>query len=163
MGTLQNQVQEVFREIAEACNGIDAQLVIDLGGGSTPEQTGPLPGNPIVVQMAPQLELLACAFLVITHAGLNTAHKSLSFGIPMVAIPVGNDQPGVAARLKWLGVGEFLRLKDLKATKLRRLLDQVLEQPGYRERAQQIMDEIQRSDGIQRCADHLHGSSTCAN
>jgi UDP:flavonoid glycosyltransferase YjiC (YdhE family) len=79
MGTLQNRVREVFREIAEACNGIDAQLVVSLGGGSTPQQVGPLPGNPIVVQMAPQLELLIRATLVITHAGLNTALESLSF------------------------------------------------------------------------------------
>jgi len=91
MGTIQNRVQEVFREIAEACNGLDAQLVISLGGGSSPEQIGPMPGNPIVVQMAPQLELVKRATLVITHAGLNTALECLSAGVPMVAIPVGNS------------------------------------------------------------------------
>jgi UDP:flavonoid glycosyltransferase YjiC (YdhE family) len=76
-------------------------LVISLGGGSTPGQIGLLLGNTLVVQMAPQLELLARATLVITHAGFNTALESLSCGIPMVAITVGNDQPGVAARIKW--------------------------------------------------------------
>lgn len=57
-----------------------------------------LPGNPIVVNYAPQLELLKIADLTITHAGVNTTLESLSNGVPLVAIPITNDQPGVAAR-----------------------------------------------------------------
>jgi MGT family glycosyltransferase len=150
MGTLQNRVQDVFREIALACVGLNAQLVISLGGGSAPEQIGPLPGNPLVVAIAPQLELLSRAALTITHAGLNTALESLSAGVPMVAIPVGNDQPGVAARIKWVGAGEFLPLKRLNAAGLRLLINQVLEQPSYRERAQQISVEIKKANGVKR-------------
>jgi MGT family glycosyltransferase len=157
MGTLQNRVREVFREIAEACSGIDAQLVISLGDGSSPDQLGPLPGNPIVVQMAPQLELLDRASLVITHAGLNTVLESLSCGVPMVAIPVGNDQPGVAARLKWLGAGEFLLLKQLQAAKLRPLLNKVLDEPQYRQRAQEVKTEIQKADGVRRAVELIEG------
>jgi MGT family glycosyltransferase len=157
MGTLQNRVREVFGEIAEACSGIDAQLVISLGGGSSPDQLVPLPGNPIVVQMAPQLELLDRASLVITHAGLNTVLESLSCGVPMVAIPVGNDQPGVAARLKWLGAGEFLLLKQLRAAKLRPLLNKVLDEPQYRQRAQEVKTEIQKADGVRRAVELIEG------
>jgi zeaxanthin glucosyltransferase len=150
MGTLQNRIQEVFREIAQACAGLDAQLVISLGGGSKPEHTAPLPGNPLVVDYAPQLELLARATLTITHVGLNTALESLSFGIPMVAIPVGNDQPDVAARVKWLGAGELLPLKRLRAERLRPLVKKVLEEERYRSRARRLMEEIKRIDGIQQ-------------
>ncbi|MFZ0710133.1 MAG: glycosyltransferase, partial [Terrimicrobiaceae bacterium] len=60
-------------------------------------------GSPIVVPFAPQLELLRRAALTITHAGLNTALESLNQGVPMVAIPIPNDQPEVASRLEWLG------------------------------------------------------------
>jgi len=35
----------------------------------------------------------------ITHAGLNTVLEALAQGVPQVAIPVTNDQPGVAARI----------------------------------------------------------------
>lgn len=157
MGTLQNRVQEVFREIAAACEGLDAQLVISLGGGSTPEQLGAMPGNPLVVSVAPQLELLKRATLTITHGGLNTVLESLSCGVPMVAVPVGNDQPGVAARVKWLGAGELLALKQLRASRLRPLITRVLEEPGYRQRAQQIQAEIQRANGVQRAAELIEG------
>jgi zeaxanthin glucosyltransferase len=150
MGTLQNRIQETFREIASACVGLDVQLVISLGGGSTPEQLGSLPGNPLVVAMAPQLDLLSRATLTITHAGLNTVLESLACGVPMVAIPVGNDQPGVAARLKWAGAGEFLPLKHLKAAKLTPLIRRVLDERTYRRHAQEIMAEIKKADGIGR-------------
>ena len=36
MGTLQNRVIRTFRMIAEACAGLDLQLVISLGGGQDP-------------------------------------------------------------------------------------------------------------------------------
>jgi len=39
---------------------------------------------PLVVEYAPQLELLAKARLTITHAGLNTVLDSLSNGVPLV-------------------------------------------------------------------------------
>ncbi len=152
MGTLQNRIQQVFREIALACDGLDTQLVVSLGGGSTPEQVGALPGNPIVVGYAPQLELLTRAALTITHAGLNTALESLSHGVPMVAIPVGNDQPGVASRVKWLGVGQVVPVKRLSAARLRPLVKEVLTQPRYKQRAVQLQKEIQAADGIRRAA-----------
>jgi zeaxanthin glucosyltransferase len=148
MGTLQNRIKDAFREIAAACEGIDADLVISLGGGSVPEQIGTLPGNPLVLEYAPQLELLSSATLTITHAGLNTALESLSAGVPMVAIPVGNDQPGVAARLKAAGVAEILPFQKLRADRLRPLVNKVLNDKTYRERAQALGAEIRKVDGV---------------
>ena len=57
LGTLQNRFVSVFQMIAEACMGLDAQLVITLGWGTNPEDLPEFPGNPIVVGYAPQLEL----------------------------------------------------------------------------------------------------------
>jgi MGT family glycosyltransferase len=154
MGTLQNQIQKVFREIAQACDGLDAQLVISLGGGGArPELAGSLPGNPLVVEYAPQLELLSRAALTITHAGLNTVLESLSCGVPMVAIPVGNDQPGVAARVKWLGAGEVLPLKRLRADRLQKLVKNVLLNERYRLQAHRLMLDIKRTDGVRKASD----------
>lgn len=99
MGTIQNRLIRVFENIAEACVGLDVQLVISLGGSSSPDSLQNLPGAPLVVKYAPQLELLKKATLTITHAGLNTSLESLSNAVPMVAIPIASDQPGVAARI----------------------------------------------------------------
>ena len=113
-GTLQNRLAGAFRIVAEACDGLDAQLVLSLGckGAVIPEKVR---GELIVVDYAPQRALLQKAGLVITHGGLNTTLESLSEGVPMVVLPITNDQPGVAARIKRLGAGEFLPIKDLTA------------------------------------------------
>jgi UDP:flavonoid glycosyltransferase YjiC (YdhE family) len=121
MGTLQNRQQNVFYTIAEACAGLDAQLVISLGGSGSPDSLTGLPGSPLVVGYAPQLELLQKAALTITHAGLNTTLESLTNAVPMVAIPVANDQPGVAARIAWTGAGEVVPFARLSVPKLRGL------------------------------------------
>ena len=70
MGTLQNRDCSIFYTIATACADLDIQLVLSLGGGLTPEALPNLDGDPMVVDYAPQLELLKRATLTITHAGL---------------------------------------------------------------------------------------------
>ncbi len=153
MGTVQNRLLDVFQTIASACEGLDAQLVISLGGGATPESFPQLPGNPIVVGYAPQLELLQKATLTITHAGMNTTLESLSNGVPMVAIPVANDQPGVAARIAYTGVGELVSLKELSVSKVRSAIGKVLTQESYKQRAIEMQEAIGRSGGVKKAAD----------
>ncbi|MDB9528493.1 glycosyltransferase [Oscillatoria sp. CS-180] len=153
LGTLQNQLLWLFRAIAIACQNLDVQLVIALGGGTSPAALPTLPGSPLVVGYAPQVELLQQATLTITHAGMNTVLESLSNGVPMVAIPITNDQPGVAARIAWTGAGEYLTHRGLTAPKLHCKIHQVLTQPSYRQSAQRLRKVIQATGGAQQAAD----------
>jgi zeaxanthin glucosyltransferase len=153
MGTLQNQLSGVFENIAQACVGLDAQLVIALGGGSNPESLPNLPGSPLVVGYAPQLELLQKATLTITHAGMNTALESLSNAVPMVAIPIANDQPGVAARIAWTGTGEIVTLTRLSSSRLQTAVKQVLTKESYKQNAVRLQAAIHRAGGVSRAAD----------
>jgi zeaxanthin glucosyltransferase len=152
MGTLQNQLTNVFQSIAAACVDLDAQLVISLGGARV-EDLPALPGEPIVVSYAPQLALLERASVAITHAGMNTALECLTYGVPMVAIPVTNDQPGVAARIAWIGAGEIVPLKKLTTARLQTALQLVLTTPSYRHNAVRLQQSIAQSGGVKRAAD----------
>jgi len=154
MGTLQNGSEKMFRTIAEACTGLDVQLVLSMGGGREPSELGELPGKPIVVQYAPQLELVRRAAVVVTHAGLNTTLESLAEGVPLVAIPMGNDQPGVAARIAYRGAGIVLPLRRLSAVRLRQAIDEVLREAKYRAAARRLQAAIREADGLERAA-HL--------
>lgn len=153
MGTIQNRQLGMFQTIAAACRDLDAQLVIALGGGCRPEELPPLPGAPLVVGFAPQLELLERAALTITHAGLNTVLESLGQGVPMVAIPIANDQPGVAARVAWSGSGAVVPLKRLSEARLRQAIDHVLNEPSHRHNALRLQQAIRQAGGVQRAAD----------
>ena len=112
-----------------------------------------LPRNPLVVEYAPQLELLQRASLTITHAGLNTTLESLSCGVPLVAIPITNDQPGVATRITHKGVGEVVPLDRLTVPKLQAAIRKVLSDNSYRENATKLREAIQRAGGVRRAAD----------
>ncbi|NES90818.1 glycosyltransferase [Okeania sp. SIO2B9] len=153
LGSLVNRFFDVFDKIAVACDGLDAQLVMSLGGSATPESLPNLPGNPLVVKYAPQLELLQKVTLTITHAGMNTTLECLNNGVPMIAIPIAFDQPGVAARIAWSGAGEAIPLKRLTVARLRKAISKVLTQPSYKQNALRLQSAIQRSGGVTRAAD----------
>jgi len=120
MGTVRNGSARVFEIIARACSAFEVQLVISLGGMAVlPEDLMYLPGNPIVVHYAPQIRILQQATLTICHGGMNTTLESIYHGTPLVAIPVTDDQPGIAARIQWCGVGAVLPFRKLSALSLR--------------------------------------------
>jgi zeaxanthin glucosyltransferase len=152
LGTLQNQIIPLYKTIADACSTLDVQLVLSLGGSFSPQELGDLPGSPIVVEYAPQLKLLEKAALCITHAGLNTSMECLMNAVPMVAIPITNDQPGVSARIKWTGTGEFITLKKLNAKRLKTVIDRVLNVPSYRENALRLQKSIKSAGGVNQAA-----------
>jgi UDP:flavonoid glycosyltransferase YjiC (YdhE family) len=153
MGTLQNGSEGMFRTIAEACAGLNVQLVLSMGGSREPSELGELPGDPVVVRYAPQLELVRRAAVVVTHAGLNTTLESLAEGVPLVAIPMGNDQPGVAARIAHAGAGVVIPQKKMTCGRLRRAIEAVLREERYRAAAGRLRDAIREANGLERAAD----------
>src|SRR6201988_3207211 len=143
MGTILNGRVDVFRTIAAAAaKHRDVQLVLSVGNQVDPAQLGPVPSNAILVQRAPQLELLKKASLCITHAGLNTVLESLTQGVPQVAIPVSFDQPGVAARIAHRKTGVVTSLDKLTPDHLADLVDEVLIDPIYRANANNLQRKI---------------------
>jgi MGT family glycosyltransferase len=153
LGTLQSKDSRYFRLIAEACAGLDAQLVLslgDIGGVDVPA----LPGNPLVVNYAPQTELLSRAALTITHSGMNTTQQSLYFGVPMIAIPLAHDQPAIAARLGRTGAGIVIPPRQLSYARLRAAVELILPQnSSYRKQAQRLQGAIRQAGGLERAAD----------
>jgi zeaxanthin glucosyltransferase len=152
LGTILNQDPAIYRHIADACSTLDVQLVISLGGGQV-DQLGDLSRNTIVVKYVPQYEMLKKAVLVVTHAGLNTVQEALHLGVPMVAIPITNDQPAVAARLRHCGAGEVVPVSKLTGTKLREAITKVIQDDTYRKAAQKQRDAILKAGGVQRAAE----------
>jgi zeaxanthin glucosyltransferase len=156
MGTVQNGNPDVFNAIAAAvAKHKGLQLVLAIGKVLRPEQIGPIPNNAIVVNNAPQLELLKKASVCITHAGFNTVLEALTQGVPQIAIPVTNDQPGVAARIADKKTGKTTSLDGLDASNLPALLDEVLNNPIYRDNSRSIQKAIAKKNGLSAAADLL--------
>ena len=71
----------------------------------------------------------------------------------MVAIPITNDQPGVAARIAWTGTGEVIPLKKLSVEKLQKAIKRVLTEDSYKKNALRLQEAIKRAGGVSRAAD----------
>jgi zeaxanthin glucosyltransferase len=154
LGTLVNGLNHVYRAILRAVEKLPGtQVVLSVGKNIELDELGSIPSNVIVVRSAPQIELLKRATLCITHAGLNTALESLGQGVPMVAIPIGYDQPGVAARIAHHGVGELIEVDEVNSERLRGLIQKVVESPSYGERARFFKEVIARTRGLDVAAD----------
>jgi zeaxanthin glucosyltransferase len=149
----------VFQKIASACAGLDAQLVLTLGqwgdelGIPVREKIGVLPGDPIVVDFAPQLALLDKAALLITHAGSNTVIESLCRGVPMVALPRSADQPGMGSRIEYSGTGLCASFRDSTPQEIRKLIERVLTEEIFRRQARKLQQVLIAAGGPQRAAD----------
>jgi zeaxanthin glucosyltransferase len=154
LGTLVNGLNKVYRTILEAVSEFpETQVVLSVGRKLDPRDLEPIPPNTIVVGTAPQTELLKRAALCITHAGLNTTLESLTEGVPMVAIPIGYDQPGVARRITYHGVGEFVAVENLTRQRLAKLIAKVRSNPAYRDKAHWFQKIIKEKRGLDAAAD----------
>ena len=154
LGTLVNGHPEVLRTILEAAAKLAGfQVVLSVGKNVNQNELGAVPTNTLVVRNAPQIELLKRAVLCITHAGLNTTLESLAQGVPLVAIPIGYDQPGVAARIAYHGVGELMEIEHLTVEGLSQLTRKVLNDPRYRLQAQHFASLIAEMRGLELAAD----------
>jgi zeaxanthin glucosyltransferase len=154
MGTILNGRVDVFRTIVAAlARNPGVQLVLSVGDRINPADLGPVPKNTIIAQRTPQLEVLKHASVCITHSGLNTVLESLAQGVPQVAIPVTFDQPGVAARIAHHKTGVVTSLDKLTPEHLSDLVNQVLEDPSYRNNARRMQVAISEANGLSVAAD----------
>lgn len=152
LGTLQNSREPLFRCFAEACRDLEVQLVISHGGGLTEQQASALPGNPLVVSYAPQEDVLARAHLTLTHAGLNTVLDSLRHGVPLITAPITYEQPAIARRVEWAGVGRTMSMSSINPTRLRHAIKHVLADGGFRAAADRMREAMIAAAGVKRAA-----------
>jgi len=79
--------------------------------------------------------------------------EALREGLPMVVLPITNDQPGVAMRIEYLGAGERIMLKRLTANTLRNAVVRVMNDPCYRQRAAKLAQEMRSVNGPDMAAE----------
>lgn len=85
-----------------------------------------LPGNILWQSYLPLRSILPRASALIHHGGIGTTAEALRAGIPQLVTPLAFDQFDNAARVKKLGVGDYLRMSRLTTSKLARSLSQLL-------------------------------------
>ena len=147
LGTVFGSRTEIWNAIIQGCSGLNAQLVIALGGRERAQALAQLPADAIVAEYAPQRELLARASLAITHGGLNSVMEALAAGVPLLAIPITGDQFGVAARIAYTGTGEVVPAAKCTGARIAAAARKIFGAPSYREREAGIGAAIRGTHG----------------
>lgn len=133
----------LYQEVAAALAGLPVRALLTLGEGGHPDALGPVPANVHVEQWWPQQEVIPHAAALVGHGGYGTTLAGLAAGLPMVVLPLFADQPDNAVRVHALGAGiALLGGPAAVAGGLAPALEAVLGDPGYREAARRVAEEI---------------------
>ena len=92
-----------------------------------------------------QMAVLSIADAFITHCGMNSASEGLYFGVPLVLFPQTPEQDAVAKRTEELGAG--IRLKSISEEDILDALNQVLNDPKYKEGAAKVSGSFKACGG----------------
>jgi UDP:flavonoid glycosyltransferase YjiC (YdhE family) len=147
--SISSQMQDDVPIAEAALDGLGTQpvrVLLTLGPDHTPAELGVVPQNTRVEQVISHSAVLERARLLVSHAGHGSVMKALWYGCPMVLVPWGRDQPGVAARAAALGVAEVVPRAEASPTAIGEAMTRVLDDDGMREKAEQHAARLQLTD-----------------
>ncbi len=145
LGTIFHQESgDLFPRILAGLAHMRTNVVVTVGREIDPMELGTQPSNVHVERFIPQEAFLARCNAVVSHAGSGSVIGSLAFGVPLILLPMGADQPLNADRCADLGVARVLDPMTASAADVRDAVTAVLDLPAYRRAAEQIKNEISR-------------------
>ena len=115
----------------------DWQMILSVGKHLSAEFEN-VPGNVLVVDWAPQLEILKRAALMITHGGIGTLKDCIYFGVPMVVFPMMRDQAMSGARVVYHGLGVRGNINHVTVEQVHSLIEKIRQDKAYRERVERM-------------------------
>ena len=100
-----------------------------------------VPANVLGCSYVPHRAVLPHARLVVTHAGLGTVMAALAHGVPLVCVPLKNDQYENAARVHASGAGLWVGRHATRRS-LRRAILAVLDERRFTDAARRLAGAI---------------------
>ncbi len=92
--------------------------------------------------------------VAILHGGMNGVHEAIYYGVPVIVIPFGMDQPLVAARVQYQKLGLQLHSSDVTADRVSSSVREI-ESGTYRARVEKQSKIFRFAGGARRAADIL--------
>lgn len=148
LGTLFNDNAAFYRACFQAFGGTDCQVVLALGTKVSLDSLGTVPSNFVIVPRVPQLALLQRVQAFVSHGGMNSVHESLSFGVPLVVVPQMSEQELVGRQVQALGAGVCLTREEVTPEGLRRGVQRVLAEDGFRTAAARLRAGFAEAAGV---------------
>lgn len=125
LGSLNTNFIDFYRTCISAFRDTNYFVFMSIGKKCEVSKLGELPSNFYVRSFLPQLEILKHANIFITHAGFNSVNEALYFGVPMLALPLVNDQHMTAKRLAEMQLGITGNMKEMLPETLREMVEKL--------------------------------------
>ena len=148
-GTLMHADKRFWKKLIAAFAGKRVEVVCSVGSEKLVRALGDLPPNVRAFAKVPQLTLLCRAALFVTHGGMNSVNEALYYGVPMIVLPFGLDQPLVGRELERRKLGRVIAPRALTAARLWRTAKELLRDPEAR-KARLAMKRKMRASGGNR-------------
>jgi MGT family glycosyltransferase len=153
LGTLNaERGRRFFEAAAEAFRDRPLQVIV-----VAPDELGPFPPNFLARPFVPQLELLKHVDAVVCHGGHNTVCEALAEGLPLVVLPIKDDQPVIAGQVTTAGAGLRLPFARPRPAALREAVERVLAEGSFRSAAAKVGASFAAAGGAARAAELLAG------
>jgi MGT family glycosyltransferase len=155
LGTVFNQEMDFYKLCFKAFENTDHTVVMSIGEKVQLADLGEIPQNFIVKNYVPQTEVLKHTKAFITHGGMNSTNEALYYGVPLIVIPQGADQPIIGGQVAKIGAGVTLQMQSLTAKQLRDAVEHVLNEPSFHQTVGEIREVFQKSGGSRQAVEEI--------
>lgn len=136
LGTTPMDEAPVLQRLLDAMADLPVRIVVNLGEHLDARDFR-VPSNALLSGYVRHAAVLPHAALLVSHAGLGSVVAGLTFGLPMLCLPLGRDQPTNALKVEALGVGRALS-SEASVDEVRAAVVDLLSSPAYRRAARQF-------------------------
>jgi UDP:flavonoid glycosyltransferase YjiC (YdhE family) len=139
--------QKMLQTLCDALAGLDVEALVTTGRGNAPDSFVAGANTTLAQRVAHDL-VLGEADLLITHAGHGTAMAGVRFGVPMLCLAPGADQPLNAARVAELGLGLSLDPQS-SSEEIRAAAAKMLGDPAFKARSREFAARVAEQPGVE--------------
>ncbi|MTI58914.1 MAG: glycosyl transferase family 1 [Firmicutes bacterium] len=153
LGTLLNQNISFYQKCLKTFAQKEFLVIMSVGKNTEIKELGEIPDNFIVKNYVPQIEVLQRADLFISHAGMNSVHEALYFGVPLILVPQQPEQLMIGKRIEELGAGICLNNKEINENILRDSADKIMKHQSYLQNTNDIKETFRKAGGYKGAVD----------
>jgi predicted amino acid-binding ACT domain protein len=124
------------------------RVLVTLGADRARQDLAEIPPNVRVERYVSHAHVLARASLLVSRAGFGIVMKALHNGVPMVLVPWGSDQQGVAARATRLGAAQMVDFEDVSHAVMMQAIETVLRSRSIAAAAKRASAVLRGLEGV---------------
>lgn len=118
LGSLQGSRFRLLKKCVKVCNSLNLRPIVVHAGLLSDKKIKKLENYALVYDYIKQPDIFEDCEILISHCGLNTALDALSYGRPVVAIPIGIEQGAIATKLKRAGCAIIVKKPRKKSSEM---------------------------------------------